>query len=171
MTIEAYQSVRSSVDVATLRPVDADDRERLAGIVEAAGNFNREEIATAIELIDEAIANDNRGDYVIFVLEDRSFAQGFVCVGPTPLAKGVYDLYWIAVDPGTRAKGYGRRLLRFAEEEVRRRGARMIVIETSSLPSYQASRRLYSQAGYQEVARVANFYNVGDDKLIFSKPI
>ena len=32
---------------------------------------------------------------------------GFACYGPTPLTVGVYDLYWLAVDPDARQAGGG----------------------------------------------------------------
>jgi ribosomal protein S18 acetylase RimI-like enzyme len=156
--------------VATIRGVDATDRQRLERIVRQAGNFNAEEIATAMELIDDALATKNRGDYLVYVVED-AIVHGFICIGPTPLTRGVFDLYWIAVDTDTHRRGHGRTLLKFAEDEVRRRGGRMLLIETSSLESYRTSREFYARSGYEEVARVPNFYNVGDDKIIYSKSL
>ena len=170
MTIEAYQSYPRRMEPTVIRPISDDDRRALAAIVERAGNFNAEEVVTAIELIDEALRSGNR-DYIIHVLEVQDEPRGFVCFGPTPLANGVFDLYWIAVDPAARERGYGKKLMRFAEDEVKRRAGRMMVIETSSLPSYAPSRKLYLRAGYAESARLRDFYKPGDDKLIFTKSL
>jgi ribosomal protein S18 acetylase RimI-like enzyme len=152
-----------------IRVVESSDRDRLEEIVRGAGNFSVEEIDTAMELIDDALLTRNDSDYLVHVLEDRGGIHGYVCIGPTPLARGVYDLYWIAVDATAHRRGYGRKLLAFAEQEVRRRGGRMLLIETSSLETYRSTREFYARSGYEEVARVPNFYNVGDDKLIYSK--
>jgi ribosomal protein S18 acetylase RimI-like enzyme len=154
----------------TIRPIEPGDRPRLAEIVRRAGNFSDEEIETALELIDESIASKNEGDYIIFVI-DEDGVKGYVCIGPAPLTQGVYDLYWIVVDAAARGRQYGQRLLRLAEEEVKRRGGRMVLIETSSLPEYEGTRRFYLAAGYPEVARIPNFYKPGDDKIIYGKEV
>jgi len=39
--------------------------------------------------------------------------HGYACYGPTPLTQGVYDLYWIVVDPQLSGKGFGRYLLEY----------------------------------------------------------
>ena len=111
-----------------------------------------------------------QGDYITFVI-DEDGVRGYVCIGPVPLTQGVYDLYWIVVDAAARGRQYGQRLLRFAEEEVKRRAGRMVLIETSSLPAYEGTRRFYLAAGYPEVARIANFYKPGDDKIIYGKNV
>ena len=154
-----------------IRPIEADDRALLVPIIANAGNFTEEEVETALELIDEAIEENNSGDYNIHVIEDDGAVRGYVCIGETPLTEGTYDLYWIVVDAGTRGKGYGQRLLRHAEEELRRRGGRLLLIETSSMESYQATRRFYLAAGYKEIARLPDFYKDGDDKIIYGKRV
>jgi ribosomal protein S18 acetylase RimI-like enzyme len=161
----------------TIRPIEERDRAALAEIVRRAGNFSHEEVETALELIDHSIASKNTGDYISFVLDESQaglpapHVKGFVCIGPASLTQGVYDLYWIVVDAAARGRQYGQRLLRFAEEEVKRRGGRMVLIETSSLPEYDGTRRFYLAAGYPEIARIPNFYKPGDDKVIYAKEV
>src|ERR1700704_605786 len=125
---------------ARVRPIESTDRARLEEIVRRAGNFSREEIDTALELIDEALLTKNQGDYVVHVLEDASILHGFVCLGPTPLTKGTFDLYWIVVDTAAHRRGHGKALLKYAEQEVRRHGGRLLLIETSSLDTYRQTR-------------------------------
>lgn len=45
----------------------------------------------------------------------------------------------------------------------------MVLTETSSQPSYEATRRFYERSGYAEIARVPDFYAVGDDKVVLVK--
>ncbi|HWR96852.1 MAG TPA: GNAT family N-acetyltransferase [Candidatus Methanoperedens sp.] len=155
-----------------MRPLETRDRARIREIVVAAGNFNAAEIATALELVDEALAKGEASGYLFLLLEDAAdppALQGYACYGPTPLTDGVYDLYWIVVDPAAQGRGMGRRLLALAEEDVRRRGGRKLLIETSSLESYAGTSRFYERSGYALVARIRDFYKLGDDKLVFSK--
>jgi ribosomal protein S18 acetylase RimI-like enzyme len=85
------------------------------------------------------------------------------------MTEGVYDLYWIAVDPKRQGQGFGQMLLRFVENEVRRQSGRMLLIETSSKRSYAPTIRFYQQAGYREISRIKDFYRIEDDKVVFCK--
>ncbi len=97
--------------------------------------------------------------------------HGYACYGPTPLTQGVYDLYWIVVDPAAQRKGFGRYLLEYVERDIIKRGGRMLLIETSSQETYGATIRFYERNGYQLMARIKNYYRIGDDKLVFSKEL
>ncbi len=155
-----------------IRPVIPADRPAIEKMVVTSGKFNAAEVATAVELVDEALEKGEDSGYYFAVLEedgDQPSVHGYACYGPTPLTQGVYDLYWIVVDPAAQKKGYGRRLLEYVEKDVVVRGGRMLLIETSSQESYGGTVRFYHRAGYELVARIKNFYRIGDDKLIFSK--
>jgi ribosomal protein S18 acetylase RimI-like enzyme len=157
-----------------IRKLGPGDRPRIAEIVASSGNFNNVEIKTALELVDEALKEGEKSGYIIVVLEDGKeppAVKGYACYGPTPLTQGVYDLYWIVVDPAFQGKGFGQRLLTYVERDVVKRAGRMLLIETSSLESYGATIRFYERSGYDLVARIKNFYRIGDDKLIFSKEL
>jgi ribosomal protein S18 acetylase RimI-like enzyme len=153
--------------VRTLHP---DDRFRLESLLSASVNFTAEEVGTALEVIDEALDGDP--DYLVNVLEtDQGEVAGFECHGPVPLTMGTFDLYWIAVDPRVQNRGFGRVLLRAAEDDVRSREGRLLLIETSSQPGYAATIGFYERNGYALEARIRDFYRVGDDKLIFAKSL
>ena len=153
-----------------VRALRREDRAPIEALLRASANFTPDEVATALEVIDETLAGDP--EYIATVVEDESGAvAGYECHGPTPLTQGTFDLYWIAVNPGAQKRGYGRLLLRGAEEDVARRGGRLLLIETSSQESYDATIRFYKRAGYRLEARIADFYKPGDDKLIFAKNV
>jgi ribosomal protein S18 acetylase RimI-like enzyme len=158
-----------------IRPLVSRDREAVRSIVDRAGNFTAEEVSTAMELVDEWLADGEASDYFVYVLTSEEDAgsevRGYVCFGPTPLTDGTYDLYWIAVDAACQGRGYGRRLLEFAEDDVRHRGGRLLLIETSSKETYGSTIRFYERAGYELAARINDFYRVGDDKLVFAKTV
>ncbi|HVG24150.1 MAG TPA: N-acetyltransferase [Thermoanaerobaculia bacterium] len=152
-----------------IRPAAAGDRERIREILVATARFTRQEVGWAMELVDLFLGGA-RGEYDAHVIEDASAGvQGYVLFGPTPMAEGVFDLYWIAVDPRQQGQGVGQLLLRFVENEVRRRHGRMLLIETSSKRSYAPTVRFYQRAGYREISRIKDFYRIEDDKVVFSK--
>lgn len=153
-----------------IRRVAAEDRERIREILVATARFTRQEVGWAMELVDNALGPVEKREYSVYVLEDPEGAvQGYVCYAPTPLTDGVYDLYWIAVDPKQQGQGFGQLLLRFVENEVRRHAGRMLLIETSSKRSYAPTIRFYQQAGYHEISRIKDFYRIEDDKVVFCK--
>ena len=157
-----------------IRYLKPGDRLRIEEMVVSSGKFNDVEVATALELVDEALDKGEASGYIFALLEDKgegSAISGYACYGPTPLTQGVYDLYWIVVDPISQGKGFGRLLLQYAEHDVLNRGGRMILIETSSQESYGNTVGFYERNGYELVARIKNFYRIGDDKLVFSKEL
>jgi len=157
----------------TIRPMVAADRSGVFRILENAGNFTPEEVGTALELIDEWLDLGEHSGYLTYVLdardEESSEVLGYVCFGPTPLTESTYDLYWIAVDKSKHRGGVGKRLLKFAEEEIVRRGGQMLLAETSSQETYGGTIQFYEKTGYDLVGKIKEYYKPGDDKLIFAK--
>jgi ribosomal protein S18 acetylase RimI-like enzyme len=151
----------------------AADRSGVFRILETAGNFTPEEIATALELIDEWLELGEHSGYLTYVLESRGEESaevlGYVSFGPTPLTESTYDLYWIAVDKSKHRGGVGKRLMKFTEEETVRRGGKMLLIETSSQETYGGTIQFYERTGYELVGKIPEYYKPGDDKLIFAK--
>ncbi len=156
-----------------IRPMVAADRGGVFRILESAGNFTPEEVGTALELIDEWLELGEHSGYPTYVLEEQgegdSRVWGYVCFGKTPLTESTYDLYWIAVDKTKHRSGVGRRLLKFAEEEVVRRGGKLLLAETSSMETYGGTVAFYEKTGYELVGKIVEYYKPGDDKLIFAK--
>jgi len=52
---------------------------------------------------------------------------------------------------------------------IRRHGGRILLIETSSLPHYDPTRRFYLKHGYGQEAVLRDFYADGDDMVVFRK--
>jgi ribosomal protein S18 acetylase RimI-like enzyme len=158
-----------------IRPLVAADRSGVFRILENAGNFTPEEVGTALELIDEWLELGEHSGYLTYVLdsqsEEGSEVLGYVCFGPTPLTESTYDLYWIAVDKSKHRGGVGKRLMKFAEEEIARRGGRMLLVETSSQETYGGTIQFYEKTGYELVGKIKEYYKPGDDKLIFVKKL
>jgi len=163
-----------------IRPAEERDRDRIRQILVATTRFSEEEVGWAMDLVDQSFDRpfdrSNRGEYLVSVLEEpdsgpKRSVQGYVCYGPTPKTEGVFDLYWIAVDPARQGQGFGQLLLRFVENEVRRQSGRMILIETRSRTSNDPTVQFYRRSGYQEVTRIKDFYRIESDKLVFCKKL
>jgi len=131
--------------------------------------FKPAEVVVAEEVIDSYLADPAGSGYNTLVAQDGPVINGYISYGPAPLTEGTWDIYWIAVAAGEQGKGTGGALLAYAEDKIRQAGGRLIVIETSSQPGYEKTRRFYLNHGYEAFARLPDFYAPGDDKLILQK--
>ena len=155
-----------------IRHIQPQDRAGLKVLLKAQDHFKPEEIEVALELIDIALTHPGQEDYRIRIAEGTDGeVTGFVCYGKAPLTDAVYDIYWMVVHPAFGHRGTGSSLLLQAEADLKRQRARLVLIETSSRPSYETPRAFYRKHGYQELARILDYYAVGDHKLIFGKTL
>lgn len=154
----------------SIRKLIEDDRRQVENILISTGVFHDQEIKIALELIDICLNDPNQRDYDIYsYVDDGNRVFGYFCIGLRPLTDGTYDLYWIAVSPEAQGKGIGKRLIAHAEELVKSKGGRLILAETSSRPAYFNTRKFYVHSGYSEIARIRDFYKIGDDLVVYGK--
>jgi ribosomal protein S18 acetylase RimI-like enzyme len=153
-----------------VRPMTPADRAIIGGLVVSVENFNQAEIECALELVDLYLNDKKQADYHVVVAETAaSGVQAYACWGPVPLTRGTYDLYWIATHPNSRGRGFGRALIAHLERKVLENGGRLLVAETSAKNSYEKTIEFYRGLGFEEASRIKDFYDVGDDRLIFVK--
>jgi ribosomal protein S18 acetylase RimI-like enzyme len=110
-------------------------------------------------------------DYELVGAFEGDRLVGYACFGATPSADRTYDLYWIAVHPDAQRSGVGAVLMDEVERQLSGRGARLLVIETSSRDDYTPTRRFYQKRGYSETARLRDFYAPGDDRVVFTRRV
>jgi D-alanine-D-alanine ligase len=154
-----------------LRGVHQGDRDAIRDLLVSCGNFREEEIDVGVELVDETTVADSAGDYQFILAEVDGRVVGYSCFGATEMTDGVWDLYWIAVHPSAQGLGIGAKLQEATERHIRAAGGRLVLAETSSLPSYAAARSFYLRQGYQLMECLADFYREGDDRLTFGKRV
>jgi len=152
-----------------IRKMTKRDKAPLISILQDTPEFTPSELIVAEEVIDCYLQDPFLSGYRILIAEDNSSVCGYVCYGPTPLTQGTWDLYWAAVVRKMRGKGLGKALWEKAEDDIKKDGGRLVVIETSSKPDYEPTRRFHQARGYKNIGRIADFYSPGDDMLIYVK--
>jgi len=152
-----------------IRPMAAEDKITITKILQVTSEFTSTEVKVALELIDLYLEFGVSSDYHILVAEIDDSTSGYICFGPTPLTDGTWDIYWIAVDPEMKRQGIGRKLLTEAENGISKAMGRLILVETSSKPDYEKTRKFYESCDYEIIACIPDFYTPGDDKVIFQK--
>lgn len=147
----------------------AADKPAIMRILRKTPEFKPDEVTVAEEVIDAYLDNPAGSGYHILVAEGNPGVSGYICYGPTPCTNGTWDIYWEAVSRELRGNGIGSALSRATEAAIRKSRGRMMLIETSSTPMYEKTRRFHEGRGFEVIARVPDFYAPGDDKLILMK--
>jgi ribosomal protein S18 acetylase RimI-like enzyme len=152
-----------------IRPIQPEDSEALIALTTATGHFKPIELATLREVLNDYHKEDRIAGHRSFLWEEDGRLVGYVYYAPAPMTDRSWYLYWIAVASDTQGRGYGGRMLEFVERDVRDRGGRMLLVETSLLAHYESTRRFYFKYGYTAVAQIADYYAEGDGLIVFAK--
>jgi ribosomal protein S18 acetylase RimI-like enzyme len=150
-----------------LRAIEEKDRSSLAAMLRRIPQFKPGEVAVAEELIEGSIVDPQGSGYESIVAVEDDSVLGYINFGPTPMTRGTWDLYWIAVAPEAQGRGLGHALYGAFVEAIVPRGGAQIRIETSSQESYSGTGAFYERLGFSIDGCLRNFYAPGDDLLIF----
>ena len=155
-----------------IRKFEKQDLPQIVELVRSTGVFKELEVDVARELLEIAVEDPDQKDYIVYsYVDDANHVLGYYCVGPTPMTTSTFDLYWIAVHPSSHKTGIGYQLLQHCENTVRSLEGTLIMVETSSQPKYEATRKFYLRNKYHEAAHIRNYYSPGDDLIVYTKHI
>ena len=152
-----------------IRPTQPADTPALLALTAATGVFKPHEVEALDEVLSDYHATNHTAGHVSVTDERHGKIVGYAYYAPAAMTDRSWYLYWIAVDKTIQAKGVGGDLLRHAEDDARRHGARVFFIETSSLPNYELTRGFYLKHGYEVTGQLRDYYADGDDMVVFRK--
>ncbi len=152
-----------------IRPTTPDDTAALIALADAIG-FQPNEIEELGEMLTNYFGG-NRGRDHFWVTDDDGEPVGVAYYAPERMTEGTWNLYLIAVRPDLQGQGRGTALLRYVEQALTARGERVLLVETSGLASFERTRAFYRKCGYDEEARIRDFYKAGDDKIVYRKTL
>lgn len=155
----------------TIRPATTDDLTRIKEIAAAAEMFSADEAEFLDDMVHGAVDGTLEGHRWLVVEVDGEVAAA-AQYAPEPFADRMWNLYFIAVDPVRQGSGIGTLVMAHVEADLRQRGdahARTLIVETSSTEQYERTRHFYAGLGYDEEARIREFYGPADHKVVFWK--
>jgi ribosomal protein S18 acetylase RimI-like enzyme len=149
-----------------IRAVTLNDLPDLKAVIEANDLFPS-------EMLDDMISgyfNHKSGSEYWFTCEDSKPVAISYCA-PERMTEGTWNLHLIAVHPDYQGQGLGTSMLHYIEQILTARGERVMLVETSSLETFEGTRKFYRKCGYDEEARIREFYQAGEDKIVFRKSL
>lgn len=144
-------------------PTDLPDLEVVLDLTEL---FPSELLAN---MIAPTLSGDSDALWLTCHLDGR--AVGFCYNEPEALTDRTWNMLALAILPDLQGRKLGSALIAATEERLRARGQRMLIVETSGAEIYAKTRRFYSGNGFDEEARIRDFWAAGDDKVIFRKSL
>ncbi|MEO0376481.1 MAG: GNAT family N-acetyltransferase [Cyanobacteria bacterium P01_A01_bin.17] len=150
-----------------IRPARTDDLTALKTVIDANDLFPSEMLE---DMMSDYFNNESSREFWLADDQDGEAIAVAYCA-PERMTEGTWNLYLIAVHPDCQGKGRGTAMIRYIEQQLAGRGERVLLVETSGLESFERTRVFYRQRGFEEEARIREFYQAGEDKVIFRKPL
>jgi ribosomal protein S18 acetylase RimI-like enzyme len=153
-----------------IRLTTPDDTNELLALAEATGLFEPDQIGELAQMLSQHFSDgaDSEG---LWFTDDDNEPVGVAYVAPERMTEGTWNLYLIAIHPDHQRQGRGAALLSHVEQMLAKSGERVLLVETSGLEDFEYVRAFYRKSGYDEEARIREFYKAGDDKIIFRKAL
>lgn len=148
------------------RPLRGDDITALIRVIDATGLFPGDLLpGMAAPFLSDTDPSARWWTYD----DDAPLAVAYAA--PEAMTSGTWNLLLIAVDPARQQEGIGTALIARIEGDLAALGCRLLLVETSGLPSFERTRKFYLGCGYRSEARIRDFYQQGEDKIVFAKTL
>lgn len=150
-----------------IRSVTPQDTDTLKTIIDANELFPGDLLD---DMLTDFFTNPSTQDIWLTGEADKVPVAVAYCA-PERMTEGTYNLYLIAVHPDHQGQGVGSAMMKYVEDLLRSREARILLVETSGLPEFELTRTFYDRCHYQREAVIRDFYREGEDKVVFRKKL
>ncbi|WP_299829665.1 GNAT family N-acetyltransferase [uncultured Roseobacter sp.] len=150
-----------------IRPTKHDDIAALQEVLKGTQLFPSEMLPNMVR---NFLSDDESSD-IWLTCEIEGKPVGFCYAVPEELAEGAWNMLAIAVLPTEQGGGCGSAIAKHLEEELKARGQRILIADTSGADDFAPTRDFYRKNGYAEEARIRDFWAAGDDKIVFWKSL
>ena len=144
----------------TIRPATSQDIPAIKSIIDSTGLFPS-------EYLDDMFSEESGPEF--WLTYDIKGPVAVAYCAPEPMTNGTFNLLLIAVHKQSQSKGIGQAIMSHVENKLRQQGIRVLLVETSGTDEFVRTRSFYEQLGYENEARIRDYYDAGDDKIVFRK--
>lgn len=151
---------------SAIRPLAPADVSAAKAVIDANDMFPS-------EMLDDMVAGYFTGEAAneFWLTYDDGSPVAVAYCAPERMTEGTWNLLLIAVRPDRQSQGIGNALMAHVELALAARGERVLLVETSGFDRYERTRAFYRRIGYDEEARIREFYQAGEDKIVFRKAL
>jgi ribosomal protein S18 acetylase RimI-like enzyme len=149
-----------------IRPLATPDISAVKSVIDATELFPSEMLD---DMLGDSLDGNDGNDFWLTYDLDGPVALAYYAA--EKMTDGTWNLYLIAVHPDHQSKGIGAEIMRYVEQSLAVRGERVLLVETSGLNEFERTRNFYRNIGYDEEARIRDFYSAGEDKIVFRKAL
>ena len=153
-----------------IRSTTPDDTIALIALANATGLFQPNQLESLGEMLSDYFDGNSDRDR-FWITDDDNGVVGVAYCEMERMTDGTWNLQLIAIRPDCQGQGRGATLLRYVEQTLTVRGGRVLLVETSGLPDFERTRAFYRKCGYDEEARIRDFYKAGEDKIVYRKAL
>lgn len=150
-----------------IRTINETDLKELKTVIDTSGLFPSDLLEGMMS--DFFFNSETQDIWLTKVVDERPVAIAYCA--PERLTAGTYNLYLIAVHEDLQGKGIGSEMMDYIEGLLKSKGNRVLLVETSGLPEFELTRKFYDNCGYNREAVIRDFYNEGEDKVVFWKKL
>lgn len=153
-----------------IRRITKDDTDASVALADASGLFGPDELEQVREML-AAFVNGNTDSGEFWITDDagNDGLVGLAYCAPERMTQGTWNVLLLLVRPDRQGQGRGAALMRFIEQTLAARGERLLLVET--IASMERTRAFYRKCGYEEEARIRDYYEAGADKIIYRKSL
>lgn len=148
----------------------AADLPALKAVIDAAELFPSEMLDGMVSFERPPDSTDEPHEFWLAHDEGQG-AIAMVYCAPERMTRGTWNLLLIAVHPDHQGRGIGAALMAQVEALLEARGERVLLVETSGTAGFERTRDFYARIGYECEARIRDYYDAGDDKIVFRKAL
>jgi ribosomal protein S18 acetylase RimI-like enzyme len=150
-----------------IRKIIPQDLDYLKEVIDSTDLFPSELLD---DMTNDFFNNKNTSD-IWLTKEVDGKPKSIVYCAPERMTNGTFNLYLIAIKKTLQGKGIGTEMMTYVENLLKESGHRILLVETSGLPEYELTRKFYDNLGYQREAIIREFYQEGEDKVVFWKKL
>ena len=154
-----------------IRPVTPDDAATVVDIAVDSGLFPAEAAHVVEKMMNDYFATRREEGHACVVDDGDGEPLAVAYYEPAVAADRTWYLTMIAVRAAGQGTGRGGALMQHVEDDLRARRQRLLLVETSGTVGFERTRNFYKRCAYHEEARVRDYYEPGDDMVLFRKDL
>ena len=150
-----------------VRPVIKEDIQQLKSVLSTIELFPAEMLDDLIE----DYLTDPSTEEIWFTAVSDSLPVAVGYCAPEKMTEGTYNLYAIGVISNLQGAGIGSQMMSYIESELKAKGMRILIVDTSGTEEFTQTRKFYENLNYTKEAVIRDFWKEGDDKVTYWKEL